>query len=224
MIVDAVASSDNADDFLVFPGGATAPGAGGVYRTTDGGATFKQATGVPAGFASGDEFYWNVSLERDATDLSVRFLFLRNRGFYKSTDRGASWTKSPAQPRNSFAIMHVDPISGRIWTGTGFFDDGSTVGFDYSDDRGASWHALKGVDSVTEFDVRDGRLVLLGRLAGETTDQIHFSANNGTSWREITRTGFRFANAQAVAIDPWRPGTVWISTTGRSISRFTPDP
>jgi xyloglucan-specific exo-beta-1,4-glucanase len=222
-IVDAVASADNADDFLVFPSGVTGPGAGGVYRTTDGGATFTQATGIPAGFQSGAEFYWNVSMDRDATDLSVRFLFLRNRGFYKSTNRGASWTRTPVQPRNTFAIMHVDSVTGRIWTGTGPLDDGA-VGFDYSDDRGGSWHALKGVDSVTEFDVRDGKLVLLGRLPGETTDHVHYSANNGVSWREITRTGFRFANAQAVAIDPWRAGTVWISTTGRAISRFTPNP
>ena len=222
-IVEAVASSDNADDFLVFASGITGRGAAGVYRTTDGGAHFRQAGGIPAGFDSGAEFYWNASLDRDATDPAVRYLFLRTRGFYKSTDRGASWVKTPAQPRNAFAVMHVDPTTGRIWTGTAT-GAGNAIGLDYSDDRGARWQALAGVESVTEFDAFGGRLAILGRLPGETTEHIHYSADNGATWNEITRTGARFANAQAVALDPWRIGTVWISTSGRAVARFTPTP
>ena len=119
--------------------------------------------------------------------------------------------------------MHVDPVTGRIWVGIGA-GVGNGIGLDYSDNRGASWQALDGVDSVTEFDVRDGRIAILGRLPGDTTDHIYCSTNNGASWDEITRPGARFANAQAVAIDPWREGTVWISTSGRAVARFTPAP
>ncbi|MEA3213282.1 MAG: hypothetical protein QOE70_6339 [Chthoniobacter sp.] len=222
-LVEAVASADNADDFLVFASGTTGRGAGGVYRTTDGGATFTQATGIPAGFQSGAEFYWNATLDRDATDASVRYLFLRTRGFYKSTDRGVSWSKTTAQPRDTYAVMHVDPDSGRIWVGAAT-DVGTVIGLDYSDDRGTTWQALSGVESVTEFDVRGGRIAILGRFPGDTTDHIYYSATSGASWGEITRPGARFANAHALAIDPWRAGTVWISTNGRSVARFTPDP
>jgi hypothetical protein len=55
------------------------------------------------------------------------------------------------------------------------------------------------------------------------SDHIYYSANGGASWGEITgNAGHRFATAQAVSLDSWRVGTVWISTNGRAISRFTP--
>ena len=222
-ILDSVASADNPDDFLVFAGGNTGRKAGGIYRTTDGGSTFTQATGLPSGFRSGEEFYWNVSLERDAADVNVRYLFLRGRGFYRSSTRGASWVRPVAQPRDRNAVMHVDPVRGRIWVGTQA-DIGDSVGFDYSDDGGASWQALNTVESVTQFDVHDGRLALIGRLRGDIVDRIYYSADAGWTWGEITRAEAQFANAQAVAVDPWRIGTVWISTNGRGFARFTPQP
>lgn len=216
-LVDAVAASDNADDFIVFASGTTGVGAAGIYRTTNGGANFTQATGIPAGSDTGNLFYWQPSLERHATDPAVRFLFLRNTGFFKSTDRGASWTKPGAQPRNTFAKLRVDPVTSRVWVGTEF-----STGFDFSDDGGASWTATSTFTSVTDFDCHGGRLAALGRRAGDTFNKIYASADNGVTWDEITRAGQRFANAQAVAVDPWRPGTVWISTNGRAIARFTP--
>ncbi len=216
-IIDAVASSDNANDFLVFVGGVLGAGTGGIYRTTDGGASFAQAAGLPAGFDSGDKFYWHPSLDRDATNAAVRYLFLRNRGFYKSTDRGATWTKPAAQPRNTYAHLHVDAVSGRLWVGTEF-----STGFDYSDNAGLTWIASGAFTSVTEFDVHGGRLAAIGQRTGDAFNKIYVSPDNGVNWEEITRPGFRFGNAQAVAVDPWRAGTVWISTNGRSISRFTP--
>jgi hypothetical protein len=65
-------------------------------------------------------------------------------------------------------------------------------------------------------------LAVLGRRAGDPFDEIQYSSDDGVTWRTISRSGFRFGNAQAVAVDPWRAGTVWISTSGRSVARFTP--
>ncbi len=59
---------------------------------------------------------------------------------------------------------------------------------------------------------------------GDVADHIYVSPDNGVTWDEITRPGQRFANAEAVAVDPYRPGTIWISTGGRSVARFTPAP
>ena len=216
-IVDAVASSDNPDDFVVFIAGATGTGAGGVYRTTNGGASFTQATGLPASQAAGDEFYWNPSLDRDATNPAVRYLMFRQVGFYKSTDRGATWTKPAAQPRDTYSHVHVDPVTGRIWVGTEF-----GTGFDYSDNGGTSWTAHSGFTSVTEFDCYGGRLAAFGQRTGDSFNKLYYSADHGVTWNEISRPGFRLATTQAVAVDPWRPGTVWISASGRAIARFTP--
>ncbi len=214
-IIEAVDSADNANDFIVFTATALTASEGGVYRTTNGGANFTRSTGFPSGYDPGAEFYWNVSLERDATDNTIRYALLRNSGFWKSTDRGATWSKPAVQPGNNFGRLRVDPISGRIWVG-------HVVGLEYSPNKGATWTAVSGLTSVTELDAYNGRIVAIGRQTGDDADHIYYSADNGTTWNEITRAGQRFANAEAVALDPWRAGTVWISTGGRAIARFTP--
>ncbi|HEX8680082.1 MAG TPA: hypothetical protein VF683_08990, partial [Chthoniobacterales bacterium] len=217
-ILEAVASSDNADDFLVFTAGVIDGNAGGVYRTTNGGANFTRASGLPVGYDPGAEFYWNVSLERDANNVATRYLLLRNSGFWKSTDRGVTWTKPNVQPNNAFGRLRVDPTNGRIWVGT-------VIGLEYSDNGGASWTLLNGAfTSVTELDAHGGRLAVIGRRSGDTFDRIYYSRDNGARWGEITRPGNRFAKTEQVTVDPWRPGTVWISTGGRSIARFDAAP
>jgi hypothetical protein len=156
-----------------------------------------------------------VSLERDATDNTIRYALLRNNGFWKSINRGASWTKPGVQPGNNFGRLRVDPISGRIWVG-------HVVGLEYSPDKGATWTPVSGLTSVTELDAYNNHIAVIGRQTGDDADHIYYSSNNGTTWNEVTRPGQRFANAEAVALDPWRDGTVWISTGGRAIARFTP--
>ena len=215
-ILETVASSDNPDDFLVFTAGVIDGSAGGVYRTTNGGANFTRASGLPVGYDPGAEFYWNVSLERDANNVATRYLLLRNSGFWKSTDRGVSWSKPNVQPNNAFGRLRVDPTNGRIWVGT-------VIGLEYSDNGGASWTLLNGLfTSVTELDAYGGRVAVIGRMTGDTFDQIYYSGDNAASWGEITRPGNRFAKTEQVTVDPWRPGVVWISTGGRSIARFDP--
>ena len=145
----------------------------------------------------------------------MRYALLRNSGFWKSTNRGVSWTKPAVQPGNTFGRLRVDPVSGRIWVG-------HVVGLEYSPDKGASWTPVSGLTSVTELDAYNGRIAVIGRKTGDDADHIYYSPDNGATWDEITRAGQRFANAEAVAVDPWRAGTVWISTGGRSIARFTP--
>jgi hypothetical protein len=214
-LIEAVASADNADDFLVFTASALTASEGGIYRTTNGGGNFIRSTGLPVGYDPGAEFYWNVSLERDATDNTIRYALLRNDGFWKSTNRGASWAKPAVQPGNNFGRLRVDPISGRIWVG-------HVVGLEYSPDKGATWTPVSDLTSVSELDAYSNRIAVIGRKSGDDADHIYYSADNGSTWDEITRAGQRFANAEAVALDPWRPGTVWISTGGRAIARFTP--
>ncbi len=215
-IIETVASKDNGNDFLIFTGGPLTATAGGVYRTTDGGGNFSRSSGFPTGYDPGQEFYWNVSLERDATDNAVRYALLRNSGFWKSSDRGASWTKPGVQPNGSFGRLRVDAVSGRLWVGHSF-------GLEYSATGGNSWVFLNGVfETVTELDVHDGRIAVIGRKSGDTSDHIYYSSDNGASWNEITRPGARFAKTEQVSVDPWRPGTVWICTGGRAIARFTP--
>lgn len=213
-VIDAVASADNPDDFIVFTGAVLSASEGGIYRTTNGGTNFTRATGLPVGYDPGSEFYWNVSLERDKTDNTIRYALLRNSGFWKSSDRGASWTKPASQPGGTFGRLRVDPISGRVWVGHAF-------GLEYSANAGSSWNVVSGLKSVTELDAYNNQLVIIGQMSADTFDHIYYSANNGATWDEITRSGQRFAIAQAVTLDPYRPGSVWISSGGRSVARFS---
>lgn len=217
-IVDAVASTDDADDLLVAVAGSinNSSSIGGVYRSTNAGVTFTRCTGLPNGFDCGDEFWWHPKLETDATDTSKRYLALRGNGFWRSTNRGATWSKPATQPRDNYGKLTADPTtSGRLW----YYH---SQGVDTSTDGGDSWSSVSGFISATEADCVGERIAVLGRRTGDTSDKIYYSGDNGATWGEITRAGYRFGNAQAVAVDPHRPGTVWISTNGRSTARFTP--
>jgi hypothetical protein len=202
---------------------------GGVYRTLDisntagaaTGAKFTKATGLP-GYDHGSEFNVNVFLDRDPTDANTCYLLLRSKGFYTSSNGGSSWVLAPAQPDSTQGTMHVDPGTRRVWVGL-LDDAGAGFGLQWRDYGSATWTTLAGVQSVTEFDVREGRIAIIGQLAGDTADRIYYSANGGATWGEIGgTTGKHFPTAQAVAVDPYRLGTVWISTNGRAIARFTP--
>jgi len=216
-LLDAVPSPDNADDFLVAVAGATGTGGGGIHRTVNGGAAFTQATGIPASKPMGDEFYHHVALAADAVAPAVRYFLFRNQGFYKSTDRGATWTKPAAQPRSNYARLFADgAIGGRAWIPI------EGTGLDASSDGGVSWSAVAGFTTAITGDAHNGRVCVVGRRTGDTFDKIYYSADNGATWNEITRTGWRFGNVQAVAVDPHRAGQVWISTGGRGVTIFTP--
>src|SRR6185503_12832825 len=88
------------------------------YRSIDGGNTFARTTGLPVGADYGDQFTPNADLDLDASDNNVRYLFLRNRGLYKSTNRGASWTLlNTGLP--TYGLVAADrSIGNRLWVGT----------------------------------------------------------------------------------------------------------
>lgn len=238
-IIDNVDSLDNPDDFLVVMGGNLGVGAGGVYRTTDGGASFTQAGWFPATnivLDLGSEFYWNVSLERDATNFNVRYLYSRaavpgigtGGGFFISRDRGVSWTL--LTPGLSGAVLPGDwadwngkivadhGISGTVW----MMLTGGTNGLLCSTNYGSNWSVVPGFTNVTAMDALNGNVVVYGEMTTDSWYKIYYSSNNGSSWGEITRPGFRFSNTFSLALDPHRPGRVFIGTGERSVGIFTP--
>jgi hypothetical protein len=106
-IVDAIDSLDNPDDFLVVCGGTSGVNLGGIYRTTNAGASFTQCNWYPSPSQNlGTSAYWFVFLDRDATNVNVRYLFADAQypsippatnsggGFFVSTNRGVTWTQT----------------------------------------------------------------------------------------------------------------------------------
>jgi hypothetical protein len=238
-IVDNIDSLDNPDDFLVAMGGNPGAGGGGVYRTTNGGTSFTQcgwfpATNVTLGL--GNEFSWNVSLERDATNVNLRYLYSSaaypgigsGGGFFISTNRGVNWTLltlglSGAVVPGDWSdwngkIVADHGISGTIW----MMLTGGANGLLRSTNYGSNWSAVPGITNVTAMDALNGNVVVYGEMATDTWNKIYYSSDNGSSWSEITRPGYRFGNTFSLALDPHRPGRVFIGTGERSVGIFTP--
>lgn len=237
-IIDNVDSLDNPDDFLVVVGGNLGVGGGGVYRTTDGGASFTQCEWFPTTnvLALGNEFYWTVSLERDATNVNVRYLYSRatlpgvgtGGGLFVSTDRGVTWAL--LTPGLSGALVPGDwsdwngqivadhGISGTVW----MMVTGGANGLLRSTNYGSNWSVVPGFARVTAMDALNGNVVVYGEMTTDTWYKIYYSSDNGLSWSEITRPGYRFGNTFSLTLDPHRTGRVFIGTGERSVGIFTP--
>jgi hypothetical protein len=229
-IVDAMDSLDNPDDFLVVCGGTASTNASGVYRTTNAGASFTRCSGIPTNQDFGDLHYWNVSLDRDATNLNERYLYNRaaypgasGGGLYRSMDRGATWTQLnwPLLPDWYGTIVADHVISGNLWV-TFIPSAPQTNGLARSTDGGNTWNVVPGFTNVLSLDALNGNICLFGARTNDAWNKIYYSTNNGSTWNEITRPGYRFPNVIAVACDPYRPGRIWISTNERSVGMFTP--
>ncbi|HEV7925579.1 MAG TPA: hypothetical protein VGR14_09495, partial [Verrucomicrobiae bacterium] len=238
-IIDNIDSLDNPDDFLVVVGGNLGTGAGGVYRTTNAGASFTQCDWFPTtstDLGLGDEQYWNVSLERDATNVNVRYLYSRaaypgtgtGGGFFISTNRGVNWTLltpgttgalAPGDWSDWYGMIVADHgISGRVW----MMITGNTSGLLLSTDYGTDWNIVPGFTNVAAMDALNGNIVVYGEMTNDAWYKIYYSSNNSVSWSEISGPGYRFGNTISLALDPHRPGRVFIGTGERSVGIFTP--
>ena len=110
-------------------------------------------------------------------------------------------------------------LGGHLWVGACC---NQPIGLSRSVNGGITWTTITNFVNVTDVDAAGDRVAVLGQCTGDSRDKIYYSGDAGVTWGEITRPGYRFGDAIAVAVDPWRAGTVWISSNGRSVARFTP--
>jgi photosystem II stability/assembly factor-like uncharacterized protein len=134
--VTAIAQS-NDDPNLMMVGGQGhcnangALGSGGIYRTTDGGATWTSvftASGV-------------LDIVFDPTDATVVYAQARSKGIYKSIDAGVTWTRLenglPTAGAAAYGRIAIAPSDHNVvYTLLG---NGNTLKLYRSDDAGASW-------------------------------------------------------------------------------------
>jgi len=225
-ITRAVMSVNNPNDYLVLLGWTDEEGKAsnsGLYRTTNGGANFTKVGGTTFdGVNTGSRYHpENAFLERDGINASTRYLALRAdnnsaiRGVWRSLNGGTTWAlRSDPFGGQWILAFAVDPtIEGRLWAANNWLRR--------SDDGGASWTTVGDFIQIVSIDAHSGRLVVLGRRPGDLLNKIYHSANNGQSWQDFTSSSNRFAWAQAVSIDPWRVGQVWV-TGSRSVQLINP--
>lgn len=224
-IVRAISAPGNPNDYLVLLGyNSTKPNNNpGLYRTTNGGSSFTKVggalfDGVDTGMRYHPEFSY---LETDGVNTNTRYLTLRSpnnaaaRGVYRSADGGTTWALTPAQPFGASSWidgMAVDPsIAGRIWVCNG------SSGVKRSSDGGNSWISIAGFSNPQRIDAAYGRVAVWGRRGTDTWNKIYYSADDGTTWTEMTGTGYRYAFLKDLAVDPWNLGQVWINGISMNI-------
>lgn len=152
------------------------PGSG-LYKTTDGGKTWKKITkGLPEGVIG------RIGLDRMVTKPDVMIATVeaeKERGVYKSTDGGESWTFLNAlNPRPFyFSTPRIDPVDeNRVYV--------PGVNFHYSDDGGKNFKILQMDIHVDHHDLwidpTDNNHMILGNDGG-----VAQTRDRGLTWEHL---------------------------------------
>jgi photosystem II stability/assembly factor-like uncharacterized protein len=151
----------------------------GVYRATDGGATWQATSGGPAGivwsFAAGSGRLW-----AGADD-----------GVYRSTDQGATWTRAGTVSGPVRALLD-SAVASRVFAGT-------DTGLFLSSDGGANWTAAAGglpggLQFHTLIEDPSQGVVYGGAFTG-----VYETRDGGSTW-SATGTGLTNPYIQTLAL------------------------
>jgi hypothetical protein len=85
-----------------------------------------------------------------------------------------------------------------------------------------TFYAVPGVTNALAVDALNGNVVFAGQMTGDSYCKIYYSTNNGTNWAQVSATNYQFGNTHALALDPHRPGRIFICNGERSVGIFTP--
>jgi len=182
-------------------------GLGGLYRSTDGAATWSAIaiTGLPLGDSTS-------ALAIDPTSSSNLYLGVPSVGLYRSTNGGATWTAAGLAGMTLTAIV-VDPSAPSTLYATA-----SAQGVFKSTDQGATWApANVGLSAVGSSPV-DPLAIALNPAApttivlGTSSGPGLFRTTNGGAGWSISNTGLGDLNIAAVAVDPKAPNNVYVGT------------
>ena len=175
------------------------------YKTTDGAANWNNMnSGMPDQVRA-------VAVAPNAPNIVYA---ATPAGPYRSTDAGATWTKTPLTGFTGFTLpltIAVDPAnSSVVYVGL------ATNGVFRSNDGGNTWSQVNvplfgaGVSSVV-FDPATPATVYVGSGSG-----VFKSTDGGTTWtpqNNFAGVSSGSPNVRAVAIDPATPSTIYAGTS-----------
>ena len=191
-------------------------GSGSINLGGGGGSLSWQQVSVPSGanqisaFAVSQSNHW--------------FIADRNKGFYRSTDQGGSWTAINTGLANTLAWnISLNPASGDLIGSTYAGSGGAAVRFYRSSDEGAHWTAISSVslDSATALTgcafPSNGNTVCGGFWAAGTSG-AWVSTNGGQSTTNVSNVSYMGASVYSLAVNPVS-GDVWLGTEQMGIFR-----
>lgn len=125
-----------------------------------------------------------------------------NRGVFRTTNGGRSWTRRLAKPAHDIVISHSAPR--RVYAGS------ITAGVFRSSDHGRTWTktALSADSEVLSMAVHPTRPGTL--YAGTRHLSVVKSRDGGRTWKQLEGTRFG-EDPEDIAIDPTRPERVFVS-------------
>ncbi len=193
---------------------------GGVWKTTNNGASWLPLTDNQASLASGaiaiDPNNHNVIYVGTGEPNQSQDSY-RGSGVLKSTDGGTNWTllgnATFGTRSSSFSRIVIDPKTGNIFAAT-------SIGLYISADGGASWGPASGVPTNVADDVAinstttpNSTLYAVVRSQG-----LYRSQDGGGSWSPLT-TGLPAGgtwNRTSIAIAPSLPSTLYLAISNSS--------
>lgn len=179
---------------------------GGLWKTRDGGRTWRHLDSLPTAFAVDVQF--GADGRTLIATLGVHGPRVERGGIWLSRDGGQSWTR----PKRG-AIPHagIGPSGASAWgisaapDETGRWYVGTDSGVARSDDNGASWEHVgvgRGLPPETAVDRRGAvRSVLAlpgGVVLAMLGDGLHRSSDHGLKWDKILETDFAFISNPGV--------------------------
>ena len=172
----------------------------GVYKSTDGGATWKRASSA----------VWRVVLDpRSPSTLYAS----TSGGIFKSEDRGTTWSLALAG-QGSVVIAPSSPSTLYAWTSDGLLR---------TDDGGATWSRRAGkglVSSSTEPGTVSGGLVLVSAanpdivfaMTGDEPGLLLRSTDGGNRWNQVLDGALPAEGGGVVVADPQDASTLFAAT------------
>ncbi|MEP2023343.1 MAG: T9SS type A sorting domain-containing protein [Reichenbachiella sp.] len=197
-----------------------------IEVSTDGGATFTNATSGLTGSGDGEQSPFNTKIENVDSDPDIVFA-VGAGGVFKSTDFASNWELIPISENwalRSFLDVKISKANNNIvWAGGAMSDSES---LQVSTDGGASFTATSNFEDVT-----------LGQISGlathpteESTAYALFSfakgpkilktEDQGETWEDISgfgtgsssTTGFPDVAVYDLCVMPHETSTIWVGT------------
>ncbi|MEO8053793.1 MAG: hypothetical protein ABI768_01470 [Acidobacteriota bacterium] len=197
-----VLALDPSNPNVVYAGRGTFDSKGGVWKSTDGGATFVEPkSGLPEADVTG--------IAVDGKNPSSVYASTEKKGLWKSADAGVTW----AEKKGPFAekelkTVAVDP-GGRVFVGS------RGAGAFVSDDGGQTWKSagpgLPKMVFAFAFPPWKPGTVLAG-----TTEGVFSSADSGARWSLLGGSPLH-DDVRHLAFDRGTPPRLYAGTAGGSV-------
>ncbi len=223
---------DNNIVFVAATGGLWGPGGDrGVYKTTDGGVTWKNVLKGP------NDFTGATDLVMSHTDRNVMYaaMYQRQRsqccfngggpgsGMFKSTDNGETWTKLTVVPAGNMGRIAVDVfrrssnllyalVEAEAASGLANADQGPASP-PAGGGRAAGAGGGRGGDPAQAGGGRGGG-GRGGQGGGASQNGLYRSDDGGATWRRVSTNNPRPMYFSQVRIDPNNPDRVYLGGVG----------